>query len=236
MAFRMALNNTSSPNGFVRNSTAPAFMAWTDIGMSPCPVMKMIGMSIRSLAMRFCRSRPLRPGRETSSMRQLGTRTRGRLRNSCADANISGCQPLQRINNSSDSRTEMSSSTTNTIGVPSDMGDDRTSWPSARAKFILYAPSPARTDRLTHSKCDIERLKQSRVAEWLEQALHRTLFEHSRAHSLVSLSGDEDDWNLLPTTLQFLLKGGSGHSGHGNVEDQTSGLADAIRREELLRR
>src|SRR2546430_5261713 len=105
--------------------------------------MKMIGMSVRSLAMRFCRSRPLRPGRETSSMRQLGTRTRGRLRNSCADANISGSQPSKRINNSSDSRTETSSSTTNTIGVPSDMGDDHTSWPSARAKFILYPPSAA---------------------------------------------------------------------------------------------
>src|SRR6266481_3086897 len=100
-------------------------------------------VSIRSLAMRFCRSRPLRPGRETSSMRQLGTRTRGRLRNSCADANISGCQPSQRINNSSDSRTETSSSTTNTIGVPSDMGDNPTSWPSARAKFILYPPGAA---------------------------------------------------------------------------------------------
>src|SRR5256886_14321524 len=198
--------------------------------------MKIMGMSIRSLAMRFCRSRPLKPGRETSSMRQLGARTRGRLRNSCADANISGCQPSQRINNSSDSRTETPSSTTNTIGVPSDMGDDPTSWPSARAKFILYPPSAAMADRLTHSKGNIERLKQSRVAEWLEQALHRTLFAQSRAHSLISLSGDEDDWNLLPTTLHFLLKAGSGHSGHGNVEDQTSGLADAIGREKLFRR
>jgi len=91
-------------------------------------------------------------------------------------------------------------------------------------------------DRLTHSKCDIERLKQSCVAEWLEKARHRTLFAQSRAHSLISLSGDEDDWNLLPTTLQFLLKAGSGHSGHGNVEDQASGLADAIGGEELFRR
>src|SRR4029077_3879377 len=100
--------------------------------------------------------------------------------------------------------------------------------------YILLAQHIA--DRLNHSKCEIERLKQSRVAEWLVQALHCTLFEHSRAHSLISLSGDEDDWNLLSTTLQFLLKAGSGHSGHGNVEDQTSGLADAIGREELLRR
>src|SRR5258706_16183420 len=100
--------------------------------------------------------------------------------------------------------------------------------------YMLLAQHIA--DRLTHSKGDIERLKQSRVAEWLEQALHRTLFEHSRAHSVISLSCDEDDWNLLPAKLQFLLKPRSGHSGHGNVEDQTSGLADAIGREKLFRR
>jgi hypothetical protein len=72
-------------------------------------------------------------------------------------------------------------------------------------------------DRLTHSKRNIKRLKQRRVAEWLEQALHRTLFEHSRAHTLISLSGDEDDWNLLPTNLQFLLKAGTCHSVYNNV-------------------
>ena len=82
MACRMALNNASSSIGFVKNSTAPAFIAWTVIGTSPWPVMKMIGMSIRSAAMRFCRSRPLRSGSETSSTRQFGVRTRGRARNS----------------------------------------------------------------------------------------------------------------------------------------------------------
>src|ERR1700733_5948932 len=83
--------------------------------------MKIIGMSGRSPATHFWSSRPLRPGRETSSMRQLGTRARGQARNSCADANVSGCQPSERISNSSDSRTETSSSTTNTIGVTSDI-------------------------------------------------------------------------------------------------------------------
>lgn len=97
-------------------------------------------------------------------------------------------------------------------------------------------PSQHIVHRLTHSKCDIERLEQSRVAEWLEQALDRTLFEHSRAHRLISMSCNEDDWNLLPTKLQFLLKAGPAHTGHGNVEDQTSGLVDTIGREELLRR
>src|SRR5215211_4462760 len=49
MACRMALNNTSSLNGLVRNSTAPAFMARTVIGTSPYPVMKMMGMSVRAM-------------------------------------------------------------------------------------------------------------------------------------------------------------------------------------------
>ena len=68
----MAVNSTSSLNGFVKNSTAPAFMAWTVMGTSPWPVMKMIGMSVRSSATILCRSSPLRPGRETSSTRQFG--------------------------------------------------------------------------------------------------------------------------------------------------------------------
>src|SRR5439155_17327545 len=79
--------------------------------------MKMIGISVRSLATRSCKSRPFRLGSETSSTRQLGTLTRGRLRNSCADSNVSAHQPSLQISNSSDSRTEMSSSTTKTTGA-----------------------------------------------------------------------------------------------------------------------
>ena len=61
-------------------------------------------------------------------------------------------------------------------------------------------------------------------------------FEQARTDGLVSVSGDEDDRNLLPATLQFPLEIGSGHARHGDVEDQTSGLADVIGREELFRR
>src|SRR5258706_10672297 len=86
--------------------------------------MKMIGMSIRSTATRFCSSRPLRSGSVTSSTKQLGAKTRGQDRNSCADANVSGRQPAEPISNSSDLRTETSSSTTNTIGVACDIGHD----------------------------------------------------------------------------------------------------------------
>jgi len=90
------------------------------------PVINMIGIGDRrSVARRFCRSRPLRSGSMTSNTRQLGTRAGGRGRNSCAEANICGCHPAKRIRSSSDSRTEMSSSTTNTIGVPRDVSDGR---------------------------------------------------------------------------------------------------------------
>src|SRR6266404_1254988 len=109
--------------------------------------MKMIGMSLRSAATRFCRSRPLRSGSETSSTRQLGTNGRGRAMNSSADANVSTCQPTQRISDSSDSRTEMSSSTTNTIGAPWDI-ERLDSRPCTLDDFIstpLHAPNRAIT-------------------------------------------------------------------------------------------
>ena len=96
MAPRMASNSTSSLNGFVRNSTAPAFIACTLIGTSPWPVMKMIGISVRSASC-CCNSRPLSPGSVTSSTRQHGTVARRRDRNSDAEANVSGCQPAVLI-------------------------------------------------------------------------------------------------------------------------------------------
>src|SRR5580704_4971616 len=185
----MALSNAVSPNGLVRNSTAPAFIACTVIGTSPWPLMKMIGMSLRSTATRFCSSRPLSPGRETSSTRQLGAKIRGRSRKSCAEANVSGCHPSLRISSSSDSRTEMSSSTTNTIGVAAgDTGDGLT----AR----------------------------------LEQALYRTSLEQSWADGLILITSDEDDRNLFPAQLQFLLQFGSGHARHGDVQDQAVRLVN----------
>src|SRR3981189_1073598 len=85
-----------------------------------------------------------------------------------------------------------------------------------------------------HSKCGIERLTQSCVAEWLEQAFHGALFEQAWTDGLVSVSGDEDNRNLLPAKRQFPWEIASGHARHGDVEDQTSGLADAIGCEELF--
>src|SRR6266850_3068955 len=92
------------------------------------------------------------------------------------------------------------------------------------------------SDRSAHAKCGIERLKQSRVAERLEQALHGTLFDRACTDGLICLSGDEDDRNLLPANRQLLLQIASGHAGHDDVEDQTPGHTDAIRCEEVFSR
>jgi hypothetical protein len=48
------------------------------------------------------------------------------------------------------------------------------------------------------TKCRIDGLQQSRVAEWLEQALYPTLFEYLRVNRLFSLSGYEDNRKLSP--------------------------------------
>src|SRR5437016_3109832 len=109
----------------------------------------MIGISIRSPATRFCSSRPLMSGRVTSSTRQLGVRTRGQDRNACAEANVSGCQPAEPISNSSDLRTETSSSTTNTIGVACEIGGDLDSLSSAFAEVMSNLVfMPTRSPRL----------------------------------------------------------------------------------------
>src|SRR5262245_54231001 len=155
-------------------------MACTDIGTSPYPVMKMIGMSGRSAVTSFCRSRPLRSGRLTSRTRQLGTRGLWRERNSCADANVSGCQPADSISSSRDSRTETSSSTTNTIGL--DVGDDSPSGGLARP---IGPPRESVADLSARSKSCMERPQQRRLAERLEQALDRAPLEHLRTDGLV---------------------------------------------------
>ena len=154
-------------------------------------------------------------------------------RNSCADANVSGCQPSQRISSSSNSRTEMSSSTTNTIGVSCYMSDDPDQRSTLLAGSIIFLDAPGGkyiAHDLLPLKGRVERTEKSRVAERLEQAFHGTLLEHARTDGLICVSGNEDDRNLLRPKRQFLLQIRSGHARHGDVEDQTSGLADALGR------
>jgi len=87
-----------------------------------------------------------------------------------------------------------------------------------------------------HSHCGIKCLEQSGIAEWLEQALYRTLFDESRTNTLISAGSNKNNRNVATATFQFLLKVGPAHPRHGYVEDQTFALGDTIRREELFRR
>src|SRR5262245_48870588 len=74
--------------------------------------MKIIGKSSWAAASSRCRSRPLNPGRRTSSTRQPGTSALRCCRNSRADAKVVTCSPTDRRSRCSASRIETSSSTT----------------------------------------------------------------------------------------------------------------------------
>jgi hypothetical protein len=100
---------------------------------------------------------------------------------------------------------------------------------------ISQATSKSLAERLAPVKCRIERCEKSRIAEWLEEALHRTLFEYLRTETRVAMSSNEDDGNLLPAPSQFALKIGPGHPWHGDVENQALGLTNTVRCEKLLR-
>src|SRR5712671_2956220 len=94
-----------------------------------------------------------------------------------------------------------------------------------RSRNSIYTPTrKIAVNRLVHSKCGIERVKQGRLAERLEQAVHGTLLEQAWTDGFVFVSGDEHDRNLLPAMLQFLLQIAPVHARHGDVEDQALGF------------
>src|SRR5262245_31201710 len=192
--------------------------------------MKMIGISARSM-IRFWRSRPLRSGSARSRTRQLGPSVRGRARKSSADANVSGCQPAEPISSSSDSRTETSSSTTNTTGV-------------SLSRVTTNAPDslPVSPGELTlHSRAGPtqrgpDRIQQGCLAERLGQAVYGPAREQLWTDGAVCMGGNEDDRYLLPPPCQFLLKVGARHPRHRDVEEQTARFANDVgRREERFR-
>src|SRR4029077_17556606 len=113
------------------------------------------------------------------------------------------------INASSDSRTDTSSSTTNTTGA---------------------FDTSRRLDCLSY------RTEQSRFAERFDEAAHGTGVHHPRAFARVFIGGDEHDRDRLIATPQLALQIRSGHSGHGDVQHQTPRLIHSSRREELLGR
>ena len=67
--------------------------------------------------------------------------------------------------------------TTSTIDVETAMRNDPIDPQTPHVVFIFMPHNQRRAELSLRVKCRINRLEQSRVAEWLEQALDRTLFE-----------------------------------------------------------
>src|SRR5580704_3661141 len=82
----------------------------------------------------------------------------------------------------------------------------------------------------------MERPQQIGIAEGLEQAFYSTLRDQSWADGVIYIGSDEDDRNLLAATPQFQLEIGTAHAWHSDVEDQTFGFVEVIRREKLFGR
>src|SRR6202011_2449363 len=73
------------PKGLGRKSIAPAFIALAQVGMSPCPVIKMIDSSRPAAASAFCNSNPFNPGIRKSRITQDGPGVGGRERKARAE-------------------------------------------------------------------------------------------------------------------------------------------------------
>jgi hypothetical protein len=74
----------------------------------------------------------------------------------------------------------------------------------------------------------IDRVQESCLAEWLQQAFHPAIGKHAGAEVVISVGGYEDDRNLLSATREFALQIVACHARHGDIEDQTARLADDI--------
>src|SRR6516165_6314991 len=198
--------------------------------------MKIIGISVR-FAMRSCNSRPSKSGSVTSSIRQLGVSTRGHARNSPADAKVLGCQPATRIIDSSDSRTETSSSTTNTIGVSRATGVPECLTVSILMfmAFILRASLTALGPVFCLNR-NRNGLEQSRLGERLLEASNGTLREDLRPKRAIILSSDENGRDPLSAPRQFRHQLESRHTRQADIDNETAGLTGMVGREELLRR
>src|SRR5579859_2159468 len=118
--------------------------------MSPCPVMKTMGMSIFAFASSAWKSSPLKPGNRTSRTRQVGQSGNFACRNSGAEANAVTRSPTDASRLDKAARIDASSSMTKTIGFSSAGG------------LIVSHPSIHAADRQNHSKNRAARLRRGR--------------------------------------------------------------------------
>src|SRR4029077_2509448 len=113
-AFVSALTSSSSLNGLKRHSVAPSANRRERTLVSPCAVMNTVGIACRRRINSRCRSGPDIPTNATSRMRHLVRLTNSDARNASADENAWTAKPKCRSKSGSDSRTDWSSSTTDT--------------------------------------------------------------------------------------------------------------------------
>jgi hypothetical protein len=95
--------------------------ACTVIGISPCPVMNMIGSFLWAAARSRWRSRPLCPGNLTSRTRQVGASVGLDLAKSGMEANTRVSMSSDRNKRAIETRKSGSSSITRTVGLASVM-------------------------------------------------------------------------------------------------------------------
>ena len=68
--------------------------------------------------------------------------------------------------------------------------------------------------RSVRAKRCIEGIPQRYITKWLEKAVRRALLDEAPPHSLIFVSSDEDNWNLLRAERQFSLKIRPRHARH----------------------
>ena len=116
-AFSIASRSLSGVTGFERKSSAPSFIVFTAMSMSPWAEMKMMGSVSPRNFISCWSSIPLMPGMRTSSTRHPGVKGLSFSRNSSALAYVSTFQPSPSITNCQERLTSGSSSTTRTIAL-----------------------------------------------------------------------------------------------------------------------
>src|SRR5467141_3263096 len=109
-----ASSRAVSLNGFRRHSIAPAWSICGRMLSSPWAVMKMIGIVLPRPDSSCWRAGPLMPGMATSTTRQSVWSTNSEARNSAAEEKARDAKPNVLSKSGRDSRTDSSSSTTDT--------------------------------------------------------------------------------------------------------------------------
>src|SRR5438132_2822117 len=112
-----ASSRAVSLNGFRRHSIAPAWSICGRMLLSPWAVMKMIGIVLPRCDSSCWRAGPLMPGMATSTTRQSVWSTNSEARNSAAEEKARDAKPNVLSRSGRDSRTDSSSSTTDTSGA-----------------------------------------------------------------------------------------------------------------------